>query len=286
MTRIGQILVVLITCFALLFMGFAVTVFATRTNWRDKYNAEKTKKEELDVKRRALEAQITLLSDDLGREVLTHKRERDTNNNQLKDQKAGYDRLLADYKQAREDVVKAISQLKLAVDEATARREEAFRLRADLKTTQEAKEIAIKKQFETEQMNIGLKGDLETMTARAKDLEQRSAELVAILESHGLSPESKDKMEQRIKFPPPVEGIVLEVDPQGKLVQISVGKDDGLDKLHQLDVFRVTPKGKYVGRIEIIEVEPDRAVARILSGFKQDSIKKGDLVATRIIASR
>jgi hypothetical protein len=58
-----------------------------------------------------------------------------------------------------------------------------------------------------------------------------------------------------------------------------------LRKEHRLQVYRVNPQGKFVGTIEIVEVDADQAVARILPEFRQGTIQKGDLVAARITAS-
>ena len=57
---------------------------------------------------------------------------------------------------------KAAAQLKLAIDEANARRAEATLLREQLKTTQELKDNAAKRQFEREQEYIERKGKGET----------------------------------------------------------------------------------------------------------------------------
>ncbi len=85
--------------------------------------------------------------------------------------------------------------------------------------------------------------------------------------------------------PPQVEGVVLKVDPEGKFVEISIGSDDGLRKEHRMHVYRTKPQGKFVGTIEIVEVDADQAVGRILPEFRQGTIQKGDLVAARITTS-
>ena len=40
--------------------------------------------------------------------------------------------------------------------------------------------------------------------------------------------------------------------------------------------------GKYLGRLDIIETSPDKAVARVDRRFQQGTIQEGDRVATRI----
>jgi hypothetical protein len=285
-TQVGKILVIVITCFSLMFMAFAVMVFATRKNWMDEWRVVTGDLTKANEKKAALEQQIKALGDALALEVDSHKKAHDLFVGQIKDQKSAYDRLLADYKQAREDVVKYEQQTKLAIAEAGDRREEATRLRGMLSDTQEKKEEVTREKFRIEQDYIELQGNHETALARLQQLQTRSAELQAILESYNLSTNTKDHEKSILVNPPPVEGIVMKVDNVGKYVEISVGSDDGLRKGHRLQVYRVKPQGKYVGQIEIIEVDPERAVARILSSFKQTNIQEGDLVANRITASR
>jgi hypothetical protein len=57
-----------------------------------------------------------------------------------------------------------------------------------------------------------------------------------------------------------------------------VGADDGLKPRHTVEVFR---GDRYLGRVEILRTEPDRAVGRILRQFQQGQIEEGDDVATR-----
>jgi biopolymer transport protein ExbD len=79
-----------------------------------------------------------------------------------------------------------------------------------------------------------------------------------------------------------VQGVVLGVSEKG-LVEISIGSDDGLSRGQRLEVYRhQTSTSAYVGRIEVIETRPDRAVCRILAEFLQRPVQKGDRVATKL----
>ncbi len=82
--------------------------------------------------------------------------------------------------------------------------------------------------------------------------------------------------------PPRVEGLV-EAVLGGGLTEISIGSDSGLQKGHQLDVYRVAPTGnKYVGRIEVLKTAPDKSVCKIIPSFQQSEVQKGDRVASKI----
>ena len=285
-TRVGQILVILLTCFSILFMGFAVTVFTTRTNWRENYNKKKAELDELNKKKQATDQQVKTLTEFITNEAKTHETERKNFNQQITDQQKNYTALNENYKQARSDVVIYLEQAERYGAQAKIRTDEAILLRGQLEEARKKKDEAQKIQFDTQQKHIELQGSYETLVARAKDLEQRVGDLTSIMQALGLSTNPKDHADKLDIVPPPVEGIVLEVDKEGKIVKISIGSDDGLRKKHRLQVYRVKPLGKFVATIEIIEVDPDQAVGRVLSQFKQGNIQEGDLVATRITASR
>lgn len=285
MTRVGQILVILLTCFSILFMGFAVTVFSTRTNWRENYNKKKGELDELTKKKQAADQQVKTLTEFITTEAENHRKERGIYEGQIKEQQKTHNELQENFKQARGDAAKYAVQVKLYGDQAKIRTDEAILLRNQLDDTRKKKDEAQKVQFETQQKFIELKGSYETLEARLKDLQLRESDLVAILEKHGMSTDPK-AYGTLAETPPEVEGIVLEVDKEGKFVKISIGSDDGLRKRHRLHVYRVKPQGKFVATIEITELDPDQAVARILPQFKQGNIQQGDFVANKITASR
>jgi hypothetical protein len=80
--------------------------------------------------------------------------------------------------------------------------------------------------------------------------------------------------------PPTVRGQVLAVD-QDNRAEVSLGTDDGLREGHSLEVYR---GDKYLGRMQVLEVHPHRAIVKILKEYQQDAIRKGDEVATRLKA--
>jgi hypothetical protein len=72
--------------------------------------------------------------------------------------------------------------------------------------------------------------------------------------------------------------VVLAVGQNG-LVEISLGRDDGIREGHQLDVYR---GGQYLGRIEIRRTQDDKSVGQILPGFRKGFIQQGDDVAATV----
>jgi hypothetical protein len=78
-----------------------------------------------------------------------------------------------------------------------------------------------------------------------------------------------------------IRGKITLTSPDGDLVQISIGSDDGLRNGNTLEVFRLRPKPVYLGTVKVLLVEAHRAVARPLAGSKMD-FQVGDSVASRI----
>jgi hypothetical protein len=76
--------------------------------------------------------------------------------------------------------------------------------------------------------------------------------------------------------PPAVEGVVTEVRDGGKLMEISLGENDGIKSKHQLQLFRNDP-AKYVGLVEVIRTWPNKAVVRPVDTLLAPP-KKGDRV--------
>jgi len=79
--------------------------------------------------------------------------------------------------------------------------------------------------------------------------------------------------------PPDRNGNVLVVNRPRKLVEVSIGYDDGLRQGHYLEVTR---SGRYVTRLRVRDTEPDRAVAEILQDYSEGTVQEGDRVDTSI----
>jgi hypothetical protein len=75
-----------------------------------------------------------------------------------------------------------------------------------------------------------------------------------------------------------VEGVVTAVGAKD-LLEISIGADDGLKKGHTLEIYR---SNSYLGRVQVMETWPDRAVVKIIPEYRKVIIKKGDRVATKL----
>jgi hypothetical protein len=82
-----------------------------------------------------------------------------------------------------------------------------------------------------------------------------------------------------------VEGVIKATDPQAGVVTINIGSDQGLSKGSTLEVYRLTPSPAYLGRLEVIAVNPHDAVAKPNSRAR-GPLQAGDRVTTTPLQGR
>ena len=79
--------------------------------------------------------------------------------------------------------------------------------------------------------------------------------------------------------PPERNGRVLVIDRPSRLVQVSIGSDEGLRPGHFLEVTR---DNRYVGKLKVRKTAPDQAVAEILVDYSEGILQEGDRVDTTL----
>jgi hypothetical protein len=110
---------------------------------------------------------------------------------------------------------------------------------------------------------------------------------------HGKSatptPELKDKAKPGLIPPaesPPkdlIRGVIEKVDPKDPLlVQISIGSDAGITKGQTLEVYRLQPAPKYLGRVQIVQMTATTSIGRALS-TNPLGMRAGDQVTSHLV---
>ena len=80
-------------------------------------------------------------------------------------------------------------------------------------------------------------------------------------------------------IPPPIEARVVAVDAGEKLVVLSVGRDQKVEKGFRFTVYRGS---SFVGKVEVFEVYPDLSGARILFTKEGSMVEQGDSASTAL----
>lgn len=283
MTLVGKIFTVLIFIMSLVFMSFAVMVFATHRNWKETAtNTDTTggKKlgltqqlEQAKTKRAELEATLTATQNKLNEERATRQAALAA----LQVRLARSEEALGLKQKELDDLyanhTKTAEAAKLAEDRLAVLEKETQDLRNLLLTTQQD----VDKTFNTV---VALTDQLNQAEGMKLRLEERNTQLAfditqmkMVMDAHGLS---KNTLVSHI--PPKVEGRVLAVSDKD-LIEISLGSDDGLKEGHALEVYR---GATYLGRIIIRRTAPDRAVGQVVRELQRGQIKQGDNVSSKL----
>jgi hypothetical protein len=281
MTFVGKILVIVIMAFSLLFLGISSVVFTTSKNWMTATKEEKQKVD--DLKKKLVDAQAVS----------------DSNKKLLDDAKGSFDALA---KQLNSRIAALEAENKLNIDSMTSFKAQAAVAETTAKSTLDEVEAkrketellrvqksSVEKQaneFKLHQAELNdkireLERQLESATKNNSDLRERVARFSVLLRQNGLSDDIS-----RIKgqdSPPPVQGEVKRIDPTNRVLEISIGSDDGLVEGHKLYVYRLSPRPEFLGEVMIKTVDPDQAVAKVVGNtFQGKKIREGDIVSSTI----
>lgn len=288
MSYVGKILVVIQVVLSILFMAFAGAVFSMHQNWLSKYEAEKASSASLQANLSDVQQQLDIA--------------RQENATKVTEEKGRADRLQAENLTLDAEV----KRLTVEVEKKEAQREEATGL-AEAKQ-QEAKfrqQEAEKQRIENEKLRVALDTEaaqvrdlqdsvftrdvtIEELRKRYNEMLAKMAYLERVVAAHNL--ETDPDIVEKMKLPPPpVEGLVIEVKKNRanrvEFVQLSIGSDDGLIVGHDLDVIRLNTEestSSWLGRVEIVDVQPDTAVGRVILPAKNGIIQKGDTATSKL----
>lgn len=288
MNFIGKIFVVLIFVMSLVFMSFAVAVYATHQNWKKvvdrpqgevNANAPLGLKFQLDAARAALakaeEARAKVEAEITKEKLATRQAQAklETERDELAKQR---DQLTKERDELAVKDKAAVAALDSAQQNLAKLTKEVDTLRGEIRVAQTARDKHFDQVVKLTDQAHQAQGELKRLEERRVQLAGDIAAQQKVLAAHGLS---KDTPVDGI--PPQVRGRVLAVN-QDNMIEVSLGSDDGLRAGHTLEVFRAS---NYLGRVEILSTSTDRAVAKIIPGFKKAAIQKGDNVATRFKVS-
>ncbi len=283
MNLLGRIFVILILVMSVLFLGFATVVYATHQNWYEVVNlspneAGAGKPVGLTYQLQDARSENTRLKEDLARLEKEISNEQASRRDAIAKLESEKELLKSERDELQRDEADLVSQKNQAVATMEASQQTLARLRTEVDTlrtevreAQSEKDQAFTRVVElTDSLNQA-ESALAKTQLRRDQLEEQNEKLKDVLARNEIDPDADTT-------PPRVDGIVLASGRDG-LIEISIGEDDGLRPGHQLEVFR---QDTYLGRIEVVQVAPDKSVAKIIPEFRKGSIRRSDRVATRI----
>jgi len=288
MNLIGKIFVVLIFVMSLVFMTCALMVYSAHINWREVVENTQAKPDKplglrlqvqnLRKDNDALKAQLDELTKKLDAEIADKRAQVAKLEQERDDLQRERDQLMAQVAELTQQVRDAVAAMDAAHQTLAKRTEEVNNLRDLLRQAEQARHDALVRLVQRTDELHQAANELRALKDRAVTLAADLAKAKEVLTKFDLKAEPELYHEQA----PPVEGVVMAV-PGNNLVEISIGADDGLMKGHRLDVFRLgNGENKYLGRIEVIRTEPQRAVCQIVPEYQRGPIQEGDRVASKL----
>jgi hypothetical protein len=285
MNLVGKILVVLVLIMSVCFMGFAVAVYSTHKNWYEALTRDKAAPNAPLglVHQLKLEKQKNIdLQTENERLVQSHKTEIDARQKvlgELETKRATLDKELkekiVELADLRSQNTKALSDLEITVKALDDKLTQIAMLSAEINTARTERDDNFKKSVELTDKLHQAEGTLSLLKDQSTRLAEQMAQAKVVLERNHL------KLDSPVG-PPSVDGIVLAASSNG-MVEISLGSDDGLQRGHVLEVFRLgASTSKYLGKIEIVQTQPEKSVARVIPEFRKGIIEKQDRVATQL----
>jgi chromosome segregation ATPase len=281
MTTVGKILVMVIMTFSLIFLGISTVVFTTSKNWMTATQKEQDKVKALESKLRDATAASEAAKkglDDAKEEFVAKKKALETTLSTLEDDNA---RNLAQITAVRKELAVAEQTAKSTLQEVEARREQTNELRKQKSAVElQANEYKLH-QTELNDKIRELERLMDTATKNNADLRNRVAKFSTLLKKNGLSDDISQI--EGLESPPPVVGEVKRVDAKNQRVEVTIGSDDGLVVGHELYLFRTSPRPEFLGKVSIVDVDPDQAVAKVVGHtYQGKKIKEGDIVSSTI----
>ncbi|MEM6777756.1 MAG: hypothetical protein AAF670_08870 [Planctomycetota bacterium] len=277
MTLLGKSFAVLILLLSAAFMMLALAVNASHRNWRDvvlgsdglKAQIETIAKTNEELRNARARTQAALDREQAARTtaLAALQTQLDQLESQLRESESTVQQL-----QAKNTELAQLDRSRAEeLEKLTA---EATRLRSQIRTEQQDRDTLFAETLELTDEKNTLRGVVQLQQDRNDQLLAQVTRYKEVVDAAGINP--ADPLDGA---PPERNGIVLVVNRPRKLVEVSIGYDDGLRQGHLLEVTR---GGRYVTRLRVRNTNPDRAVAEILNDYSEGAIQEGDRVDTTI----
>lgn len=274
MTLLGKVFTAMVLVLSVIFFTLSVAVNATHINYRNQVEGDdglnaQLKREQ--AKSAELTKSVEKLKDDWAIEQLARRAAISSLQTQLESyasEVAKKESLLA----AKVSQVTTLSSTEqLTQQELADRVKENEELRKQLIQARSDRDAQFDRYKQAYVQFMRLQGEKKTLEEAKNDLMKDHVSALEKLDIIGIKPNSK------LDGAPAVNGVVNSV--ASNLVEVSIGRDDGIKEGHKLDIYR---GAAYIGRINITRSVDDKAIGEILPAYSKGFILKGDRVDSQL----
>jgi DNA repair exonuclease SbcCD ATPase subunit len=278
MTFLGRVFTIVILVCSVAFFVAALLANASHMNYKDKLVDLRKQVDQLNTTIKATKSANEKLQTSLSQEQIARRAALAALQTQLDlsaSQLAEANKKLSDLNSVNtmqnQNLSQTIDRLK-----STQSQNEAYKAEIDkVITDRNAVRIAVIKL--TDELN-SLKSIESDLIAQVKQLQDSSTMFEALSDTRGSALKSFGLTDVDDVPPADLRGEVLAVN-SNQLVEISLGRDDGLREGHTLEIYR---GAQYLGRVQISKTQDDKSIGKILASFRKGYIQAGDKVASKV----
>ena len=281
MSPLAKVFVVVNLILSIAFFGSSATLFSTRVNWRERFEALKAENgKQLDEAKKKWEAvgtQIVLINGARTKlnadynSVSADKNKIEGSLNEAKTKNSQLDLRIDSEVKEKTQLTSRLQDLDKKNTDLTALLETARKEADDAKGTKEnAVEEMTRFRVDLDRVN----DELVKARIEYKDLKDKADSMRLELEAAiaaGFRPNSGSA--------PPINAIVQAVKAEDKLVVLSVGLNQKVQEGFEFTIYR---GDKFIGKVRVVKVWDDLAGAQILYTSENDAVQVGDKAATQI----
>lgn len=278
MTFLGRVFTIVILVCSVAFFVAALLANASHMNYKDKLVDLRKQVDQLNTTIKATKTANEKLQTSLSQEQIARRAalaalqtQLDLSSSQLAEANKKLSDLNSVNTMQNQNLSQTIDRLK-----ATQSQNEAYKMEIDkVITDRNSVRIAVIKL--TDELN-SLKSIESDLVDQVKQLQDSSTMFEALSDTRGSALKSFGLSDVDDVPPADLRGEVLAVN-SNQLVEISLGRDDGLREGHTLEIYR---GAQYLGRVQISKTQDDKSIGKILASFRKGYIQAGDKVASKV----
>lgn len=282
MSFVGKILVVVQVVLSIFFMAFAGAVYSVQTNWKTETAKQTKSVNDLRQQMSAKDQDAERLKTETAKQIEDLKNQVTTLTGNVSVLEKNVAMVEATNQDLTRELDTAREQARLNSEEADYRRQQAQTQLGVNTTLHKSRDEVVQEVRSLNDKLFALELQQKDLLAKYNGVLQDNAKYRSVLARNKLPTDIKTLTAGEAP-PPKVEGVVLDTRKTARgnveYVEISLGSDDGLAIGHELFVYR---GDKYLGKIQVTHVTPDRAVGSVVEPARNATIQRGDNVTTQL----
>jgi len=282
MSTLAKVFVVFVFLLSVTFFGTSATLYLTREDWAQQYEAYRTAADAQveQLKSRAEELKAALDDEQRAKQLVA------ASESKLDD---ALKRTLGDLEQANTTIAKVENERDEAqnqkaatdklnaslVDESTALKEQLAAAHAARDESSNLQKVANAEKFRIKTVLDATERDLRDARVVLQETTEKYEQAETILAAYSKRFGALDGT----VLAPPIDALVVEADAALKLIVLSVGTQDEVREGFEFTVYR---DDRFVGKVRVHKVFENLAGARVLFTADGSDIRQGDRATTRI----